>query len=207
MGAYFLDVTEAVFLWPEVDELDRPIAFGVSRWASGVVLRTIKEGWPVDTATSLAGFRMEIRGGSWVIFNRVEYTTFVWSDIAHGGPVPLVRRLAAQGLRQAQAGAAAERKRLEDARKLPRTRVTGGEFRARVLAARRARALRAASQVVGPRLQVIAAAQGVSAAQLSVVRGMIDRGLIQRAVRRLLELGLTAAARQIEHIIRQAGGL
>jgi hypothetical protein len=52
------------------------------RVAAEAVLRAIKAVWPVDTGRSLAGFAIEPKGTSWIVYNDVEYTKYVHDGLA-----------------------------------------------------------------------------------------------------------------------------
>lgn len=54
----------------------------VLKTVAEAVLDHIVSQWPVDTGLSLAGWGVRSRGGSWEVFNHVDYTSFVHRGIA-----------------------------------------------------------------------------------------------------------------------------
>ena len=69
------------------------------RDASTVVLEHVTANWPVDTGTSLAGWRIHKSGDlSYSLVNDVDYTSWVWIHPNQGGPPPLWQILTSEAI-------------------------------------------------------------------------------------------------------------
>ena len=165
------------------------------------VMRAIIAVWPVDTGRSLAGFRREPSGTSWIVYNDVSYTKYVHSGLATRTAIKATR--AARSTVRAELAAILKRQQTVGARGTfqLRRRVPLPSPALVAPPARQARAVRSALAVVAQVAEEGPA--GLLAA--STARAQVQAGNILEASASLAERGFVRAARAVRAIGRRSG--